>query len=382
MTIPLRCRQPSAFGEFSVLIILVAVGNTIWANSADSHVMEPADLWISTLPERIAARAPRTERDDRTETIYADNKIQRRALNAFVDSFRPPGAYDTQIRLKDLDDEGIWAQLVFPSMALWLCLIEDGEVAKACTEVYNDWVKSKLIDASGGRIIGAACLSMVSVDDAVAELQRVAGLGYRCAFLPTTVPPGREYAQELWEPVWSAAEETGVVLAFHIGTGDDAKAFRGPGGAVINYLETTFPGMRVVGHLVGAGVLDRHPDLKVMIAEGGASWVPAIADRMDEGYRQHGAFVQPKLSMLPSELIYRQVYTSFQHDASAVAAVTAMGYRNVMWGDDYPHLEGTYGHTQETLRRLFDGVADDVRRAITIDVFSDLFGAPKPPFAA
>jgi len=263
-------------------------------------------------------------------------------------------------------------------MGLWLCLIEDRDVARACTEVYNDWCKSELMDASGGRLIGAACLSMVSVEDAVAELERVAGLGFRCAFLPTTVPAGKEYA-ERWEPLWAAAEEAGVVLGFHIGTGDDAKAYRGRGGAVINYLETTFPGMRVVGHLVGAGVLDAHPNLKVMIAEGGASWVPAIADRMDEGYRQHGAFVKPKLSMLPSELIYRQVYTSFQHDRSAVAAVTAMHYRNVMWGDDYPHLEGTYGHTQETLHDLFDDVPADVREAITIDVFSELLGAPKPP---
>ena len=255
------------------------------------------------------------------------------------------------------------------------------DVARACTEVYNDWCKSELMDASGGRLIGAACLSIVSVEDAVAELQRVAGLGFRCAFLPTTVPAGKEYADEQWEPLWAAAEEAGVVLGFHIGTGDDAKAYRGRGGAVINYLETTFPGMRVVAHMVGCGALDAHPNLKIMIAEGGASWVPAIADRMDEGYRQHGPFVKPKLSMLPSELIYRQVYTSFQHDRSAVAAVTAMNYRNVMWGDDYPHLEGTYGHTQQTLHDLFDDVPADVREAITIDVFSELLGAPKPPAA-
>ena len=107
--------------------------------------------------------------------------------------------------------------------------------------------------------------------------------------------------------------------------------------------------------------------------------VPALGDRMDEGYRQHGAWAEPKLSMLPSELIFRQVYASFQHDRSAVPAVTAMGYRNVMWGDDYPHLEGTYGHTQDTLHELFDGVDDDVRRLITIDTFSELLGAPRPP---
>lgn len=358
---------------------MTGLSTKIWANSADSHVMEPTDLWTSALPKRLADRAPRTERDERTETILVDNKIQRRALNAFLDSFRPPGAYDTATRLKDLDQEGIWAQLVFPSMGLWMVLIEDREVAKACVEAYNDWCKSDLVDASGGRIIGCACLSMASIDDAITELQRVAGMGFRCAFLPTVVPAGMEYADARWEPLWAAAEEAGVAIGFHIGTGSDAKVYRGQGGALINYLETTLPGMRVVGHMVASGALDRHPGLKIIIAEGGASWVPAIADRMDEGYRQHGPFVEPKLSLLPSELIYRQVYASFQHDKSAVPAVTAMGYRNVMWGDDYPHLEGTYGHTQETLHGLFDGVDDEVRRLITIDAFGELLGAPAPP---
>ncbi len=347
----------------------------IWANSGDSHLLEPVDLWTSRLPSGLAERAPRTERGDRLETIYVDNVIQRRALNDFMDSFRPPGAYDVALRLQDMDSEGIWGQLVFPSMGLWTVLIQDRELAAACVRAYNDWCREEIMDVSP-RLVGAALLSMASVEDAVTELQRAAGLGFQCVFLPTTVPDGLEYAQELWEPVWAAAEEAGLLIAFHIGTGSDGKAFRGPGGAVINYVETTFPGMRVVTHLVAAGVLDRHPRLRILIAEGGASWVPALADRMDEGYRQHGNWALPKLSALPSELIYRQVYTSFQHDVSAVPAVTAMGYRNVMWGDDYPHLEGTYGHTQKTLHELFQDVSDEVRHTITLDTFRSLFTVP------
>jgi hypothetical protein len=89
--------------------------------------------------------------------------------------------------------------------------------------------------------------------------------------------------------------------------------------------------------------------------------------------------VEPKLAMLPSEIIYRQVYTSFQHDRSAAPAYTAMGYHNIMWGDDYPHLEGTYGHTQQTLHKLFDGVPDDAARAIPTETFEGLFHAPARP---
>jgi predicted TIM-barrel fold metal-dependent hydrolase len=143
-------------------------------------------------------------------------------------------------------------------------------------------------------------------------------------FLPSQTRPGEEYALDRWEPLWAAAERAGVVLGFHIGTGGDTVVFRGPGGAIINYMETTYPGMRVVAHLVAGGALDRHPGLRILIAEGGAAWVPAIADRMDEAYRQHGMFVRPKLSRLPSEIIGQQVYASFQHDKSAVCIVHAV----------------------------------------------------------
>ncbi len=183
-----------------------------------------------------------------------------------------------------------------------------------------------------------------------------------------------------------------MVLAFHVGTDpiDIGSAqvgvvYRGPGGAVLNYTETTFSGQRAAMKLVASGALDRHPNLRVLVAEGGATWVPFLADRMTEGYRQHHMAVRPKLSRSPKEILYSQVYASFQHDASAVAALTGMGYRNVMWGSDYPHMEGTFGHTQETLHGLFDGVADDVRKRITVDTFLELFlgvGAPNVAAAA
>jgi predicted TIM-barrel fold metal-dependent hydrolase len=148
---------------------------------------------------------------------------------------------------------------------------------------------------------------------------------------------------------------------------------RGPGGAVLNYVETCYGGLRAATKMVSGGALDRHPDLKVLISEGGASWVPFIGDRMNEAYRQHGMFVRPRLSCLPKELLYRQVYVSFQHDESAPAAMSAMGYRNILWGSDYPHLEGTFGHSQKTLHELFDAVTPDVRERITRGSFEELF---------
>ena len=350
----------------------------MWVNSGDSHVLEPADLWTSALPERLAARAPRSEKTDRYEDVHIDGRLIHRQLAAFTESTRPPGAGDLDIRMKDLDDEGVWGQLVFPSMAMWLYTLDEPVLAQATIAAYNDWAADVVMGKSA-RLVPAAMVSMLSVPDAVAELERAAGLGFQTIFLPTTVPDDVAFARELWEPLWCAAEEAGILLAFHIGTGLDPRVFRGPGAAIINYWETTVPGQRVVTHLATSGVLERHPNLRVMIAEGGASWVPALADRLDEAYRQHGFYVKPKLAELPSAYIYRQVYTSFQHDVSTVPVCTSTGYRNVMWGDDYPHLEGTYGHTQKTLHELFDDAPADIRAQLTLDCFESLFKSPARP---
>jgi predicted TIM-barrel fold metal-dependent hydrolase len=192
-----------------------------------------------------------------------------------------------------------------------------------------------------------------------------------------------DWHRDDWEPLWAAAEEAGVVVGFHIGTdGGDPAVFRGPGGAVLNYVETTYGGQRVATKLVTSGALDRHPGLKLLISEGGASWVPFLGDRMNEGYRQHGMFVRPTLSRLPKEILYRQVYASFQHDESAPATCAVMGFDNVMWGSDYPHIEGTYGHTQKTLHELFDDQPETVRRRVTVGAFKELFPHVSDPPSA
>lgn len=347
----------------------------IWAHSGDSHLMEPEDVWTSRLPARLADRAPRAERGEKYEVVYIDGQHVSRQLNDFMDAMRPPGFKDLDIRLQDLDQEGVWCQLAFPSMGFWTVNIQDRELARECAHAWNDWAIEDFM-AQQNRVFAPAIVPLVDVDDAVAELELAAERGFQAIFLPTSMPPEREWGFDIWEPLWAAADAAEMVLAYHIGTGRENVVYRGPGGAIVNYMETTYPGMRVVSHLVAGGALDRHPTLKVLIAEGGAGWVPALGDRMDEAYRQHGMFVRPRLSRLPSEIVRQQVYASFQHDVSAVQIIENTHYNNVLWGDDYPHLEGTYGHTQKTLHQLFDMVDPHVADRVLRGTFEELFTVP------
>ena len=360
----------------------------IWAHSGDSHFLEPKDLWRQILPPSQADRMPRSERVGDDEIIQVDGQSFRRRMPKIFTkkgadgltiselSFRPPGSRDANARLGDLDQEGVWGEVVYASLGLWSSMIKDPELVREASRAENEWIASEIQGADPNRLVPAAQLSLLSVEDAVTELEHARAVGLHAANLPTGVPARvDDYHRDTWDPLWSAAEETGMVLCFHIGTdgNDQASAYSGPGGAVMNYVETTFSGQRVALKLVTSGALDRHPRLKVLISEGGASWVPFLGDRMNEGYRQHGMFVRPKLSRSPKEILYDQIYTSFQHDASAIGAMTSECYQNLMWSSDYPHLEGTFGHTQETLHELFDPVDEAIRYRITQGAFLDLF---------
>lgn len=371
----------------------------IWANSGDSHYLESDTFWSDCLPPALAERMPRSVRDEdgRHETIHVDGRSFQRTIPS-VDrkkdedgltmlernQTRRPGITDMEQRLADLDQEGVWGEIAYPSLGIWLALLTDPDLVREAVRGCNDWIASEVMGRSP-RLVFPAQVSMLRVEDAIEETQRAAGLGYRAIFLPNKPQDGvPDLNDESWKPLWAAAEEAGMVLTFHIGFEPaDLVAHRGPGGAVMNWIEASWGGQRAAFKLVSCGALDQHPGLKVLISEGGASWVPFLGDRMDEAYRQLGTFVRPKLSLTPKELLYRQVYASFQHDETAVAALTAMGYRNVVWGSDYPHVEGTYGHTQETLHGLFDDQPDDVRRRITIESFLELFpDVGTPPVGA
>ncbi len=363
--------------------------NKIWAHSGDSHLLEPDDLWHQIMPKKQADRMPKTERiSDSEELVTVDGTSFTRPLPKIMTrkgstgetiaeiSQRPPGSRDLKLRMQDLDQEGIWGEVVYQSIGLWCSLIEDPQLIREAAFAENEWLASEVQGFAPDRLVPAALMPMLDVPDAVAELQHAAELGLHLVSLPTGHPQGTQnYNGESWDPLWAAAEEANMVVGFHIGTdgGDQARAFSGRGGAVLNYVNTTYGGQFVAMMLVSAGVFERYPGLKVLISEGGATWVPQVGDRMNEGYRQHYMFVNPQLQRLPKEYLYEHVYCSFQHDETAPAVMTAMGYNNVMWGSDYPHAEGTFGHSQKTLHELFDDQPAEVRQRITRGAFEELF---------
>jgi predicted TIM-barrel fold metal-dependent hydrolase len=380
----------------------------VWANSGDSHFLEPEDLYYQILPKELADRMPRSEKTESEEMVYIDGtSIGPRPLprmgsitgdlrgehvenmSLMEISHRPPGARDIRKRMTDLDNEGIWGEVVYPSLGLWDFVIKDPELAQVAFRAVNEWKLSEVQNVAPDRLIVTASVPLQNIGKAVEEIYHCAEIGYHAVFIPLAVPAGCQdwNYPDFWGPVWSAFEETGLIPAAHLGTegqitqNSGMTLYRGPGKVVLNYAETAYGPQRFATKLVVGGTFERHPKLKVLLAESGAGWVPSLGDRMNEGYRQHGIMSRTKLKELPKETLMRHFYCSFQHDVSAIQAIK-QGYANVLWGSDYPHLEGTFGHTQQTLHELLDNEESWVRERVLSGTFKELFPHVSDPPAS
>ena len=363
--------------------------------SADGHIVEPSDLLTEGLPPSLRGFGIRAEVRDGYRYMMAGEKVTSKSpLNRAP--FRGKdgevfgrmdrrGAREVTGRLLDMEMEGIDAEIVFPSLACSSFLIENADAELATAQVYNDWLDG-MLNGHPERFVRCGVLPTKNSDHAVAEIKRIAAMGFTAAMLPTLIEPVSgipEYNSPYWDPIFEAGQDYGVAFVLHTGTGrEDMRAQKGPGGAVVNYTIAACDGMNSIMHMVAGGVLDRFPGAKVCCIESGASWLAALAERMDEVYEAHDAFVSPKLSMPPSEFIRRQVACSFQYDRACIMSRSVTGTQALMWGADYPHHEGTFPRSRQVLARLFDGIdiSEDDKAAIVGGNAARLFRLPHPAF--
>jgi predicted TIM-barrel fold metal-dependent hydrolase len=358
--------------------------------SADSHVMEPVDLWTRHLPESMRPRGPRFENRDGSLYLMVEEtpirNFSRLSASPAPTSAVPgavqqktftTGGSDPDARLRDLDTDGVWGEVIYPNLAFFCTFhIRDPELQVAAARVYNDWVADQFVGTSD-RFAPVAVIPVMDLRAAVAELERVAARGFRSALLPDHVD-ARPYNDPAYDLLWRAAMEIGLPLTFHAGTGRSQTPAHGLGGAVINYVVTVSSPMETVAYLCGSGILARHPRLRVVMVECGSGWLAWALHAMDDAYREHCRWVEPKLDLLPSEYFRRQGYVTFQHDPVGLHNATLTGDGCLMWGSDYPHPEGTWPNSREILERQLEGVARETVRKVVLENAARLyrFGLP------
>lgn len=364
--------------------------------SADGHIVEPSTLFSDGLPPSLRQFGLRSEkRDEFIVSLAGDKVLHKTAIHSGPPKLGPDGQpfgrpdrrgnREIEFRLKDMALDGVDAEIVFPSLGLTAFMIENAEAELASAQVYNDWLNGLLKDYPQN-FVRCAILPVRDLRNTVAELERVAKLGFTSAMLPSLIEPQSglpPYTSEKWDPVFEAAQRLGIVFALHTGTGrSDVRSFRGAGGALMNYAIQSCDGMVTIMAMVAGGLLDRFPKVHVCVIEGGASWLAALAERMDEVYEAHAPFVRPRLSVMPREVIARQVHCAFQTDRACIMSRSVTGTAALMWGADYPHHEGTFPRSREVITHLFDGI--EISEQDKADIIGGnaarLFRVPRPEF--
>lgn len=353
------------------------------AVSADCHINEPADLWTRGLPRAMRERGPRAATVDGRACMVVEERVIRRFGLARDAAPRdeppreaPPGGYEPADRVRDLERDGVWGEVLYPSVGFFCTYaIEDPALQVETCRVYNDW----LGDLYGGsdRHAAVGMLPDLDAQAGVDELQRLPSLGIRSGLLPMH-SDRRPYNDSSWEPLWEAAAGLGIPLSFHVGTGRSQTPHHGPGAAVVNYVVTVGSAAETVTILSGSGVLERHPALRVVMVESGAGWLAWTLEAMDDAYRDHHMFVTPKLRELPSATFRRQGAVTFQRDPVAIANAELTGVGCLLWGSDCPHPEGTFPHSQKSLDEQLAGVSDEVTRRIVCTNTAELYGIRLP----
>jgi predicted TIM-barrel fold metal-dependent hydrolase len=353
--------------------------------SADAHANEPADLWATRIDAKYRDRVPRVIVDAsgvkwRVSEGHRPDRLRTDQLEG-EDRLRQLAGADPEQRLRDMDRDGIDAEVIFPNKGLSMWATPDAAFAMAQCRVYNEWAW-EVFARYNHRMSPAAAIATADLEGSLAEVQRVARLGFRALTLPCKPVWGAHdvdhpnYNLPVFDPLWAAIQDAGLPVTFHVSTGRDPRAARGNGGAVINYVSHSLsPTIEPVANLCASGVLSRFPRLRFATIEAGIGWVAWLLDAMDEAYRKHHFWVRPRLAKLPSEYFHEHGFASFQEDPAGLALAEPMGLAdNFMWGNDYPHHEGTWPHSAEAIERTMGGLSDAARAKVLGLNAARLFG--------
>jgi predicted TIM-barrel fold metal-dependent hydrolase len=358
--------------------------------SADSHVVEPGDLWTSRLDRRWRERAPRVVvgHQGREGAFFVCEDVPPfgiaamsgadiapedlpRHFTAGYERVRP-GGWDPTARLRDQERDGVVAEVVYPSLALQLFRIRDAEFQTAAFRAYNDWL-AEFCAAVPTRLVGIALVPLHDVPSGVAELERARRLGLKGGLIWSSAPDDRPYSEPVYEPLWAAAEAAGMPLSLHLGTG--AVPLGGTGGDLaLAYMFTHLAAQRSIAQLIFGGVLERHPRLRVVSVENDIGWIPHFLDRLDHAGERFRAFDTHGLRLRPSDYFRRQVAATFQEDRVGIQLRHALGPEALLWASDYPHTDSTWPRSREVIARDFADVPADELRRITCDNAAALYG--------
>jgi len=353
--------------------------------SADSHVVEPANAFVDYVGSAWRDRAPHMVEDADGARYLLEGLAPVRIDVAASAGIAPErrgdkrpysevhrGAWDPVARLDQQKMDGISAEVIYPTIGMFLYAHPDVDLKAACFAGYSRWI-AEFCAVAPERYFGVAPLALKSPDEGIAELRAAKALGLRTAMLPN-MPGTEDYDSPIYDRFWEEAVALGMPLAFHtLAAGGLEKKVRGSN---LNKIYTTIQAVQeLLGIFVLTGIFARHPDLRIVCVEGDAGWLPHYAQRMDRFYREHKYFNSTgALPLMPSDYIFENIYMTFQDDVIAFQYIASMNEKRLMWANDFPHPDASWPHSQELLEAQTQWVTADQRQAIVCDNAAALYG--------
>ncbi len=372
---------------------------------ADGHVTEPADLWERYLEPAWRPRAIRIARnaagletlliDGKPHHVYAPGTLgvlggigmdATKLLEPGVYTYRdgcPPGGYDSQARLKVMDEEGIDVAVLYPTIGLtWEGHVDDPTLAAAFCRAYNTWL-AEFCQAAPGRLIGVAHVSLLDLNEAIRELRRTAKAGMKGVFVRPDLVDGKPIGHRVFDPFWAECQDLGVPVSLHVVAREDrplAAWWRGQqrefgygrSGYMFHFAFLMLPVVAAFTGLLQGGTLERFPRLKVAILETGVGWLAHWLERLDGKYRLVRAFTP--LGMPPSEYFRRQCWISAEPDEETLSMmVDLLGEDRIVWASDYPHVDASFG-VVKTVKARLAGLTEARRQKILGENAARLYG--------
>jgi predicted TIM-barrel fold metal-dependent hydrolase len=370
--------------------------------SVDDHLIEPADLFEGRMPSGVADEAPRvvTLDNGRETWVFEDNFYPQVGLNAVAgrpkaewnmeparfDEMRR-GCYDIEARVRDMDIDGIYASLCFPSLIAGFAgtifsKAKNQELGLACVRAWNEWHIDEWAGPHPDRIIP---LQLAWLNDPVVagdEIRANAARGFKAVSFPENpVDLGLPSVHtNHWDPVLRACEETETVICLHNGSSSWTAA-RSPG-APLELYTSLFPVNALVtaADWLWARIPTRFPQIKIAFSEGGISWVPMLIDRIDY-VLDHSAvgsdgWDDPSLS--PTDALRRNFWFCTIDISSTIALRDHIGIDHICLESDYPHADSTWPDTQALAHAGLAPLTPEEVRKLTWANASDLFRHPVP----
>ena len=357
--------------------------------SADSHINEPADLWTSRVLAKHRDRAPRVESFEQGDAWVIEGALdpinfggncsaglplEERSAWIRADEVRP-GGYLPGPRIQDQDQDGVDAEVLYPTPRISNQLFwqrDDADFHIDMIRAYNDWL-SEFCSYDPSRLWGVAMLPNVGVEAAVAAFERAIALpGMRAAMIGR-YPNGGETMTADDDALWAAANERKTPISIHVSFATQAQGDKSRGKLTGDM--RFFDAPVRVSQFVQGGVFDRFPDLVLTLVEVDSGWLPYLKEQMDDRFLRKSADEQAKLRQRPSAYFETNIASTFITDTYGVANRHRVGLTQMMWSSDFPHGGSDWPNSKTSIEYQTDGLPEDDKHLLLAGNAARIYGA-------